>query len=294
MRPVAVILVVVAVVSAGLAAYLAKTWLDTQSRAKAPAAVVETIDVLVVARDLPAGTMLSDGDLRYDSWPISVAAGRFVTRKPGEDVKAALIGQVSRRTLTEGEPFTQSATFKQDGSGILAGILGPGMRAVSVAITNASAVSGFVVPGDRVDVVMAADFQKSDNNGPKGGPIVRFAAETVLENVKILAIDQQIAKGKDGAAIPGKTATIEVTPKQAEVLITAGMVGQLSLVLRAMAKGAVEPAAGMVVRLPYTSDTEASKAMQSLAGQKGKPSGGGGSGVLINRAGDISTKSFSQ
>lgn len=290
MRPVAVILVVVAVVSAGLTAYLAKTWLDSQSRSGAPTAAAETAEVLVVARDLPAGTTLADGDLRYDKWPVSVAAGRFVTKKPGEDAKAGLIGLVTRRALTEGEPFTQSATFKQDAAGILAGILGPGMRAVSVAITNASAVSGFVVPGDRVDVVMAADFQRADNQGAKGGPIVRFAAETVLEDVKVLAIDQQIAKGKDGAAIPGKTATIEVTPKQAEKLITAGMVGQLSLVLRSMAKGTEQPEAKA---LPFTADTEASQAMQSLAGRKAKPSGGGGgSGVVINRAGDISTKSF--
>lgn len=291
MRPVAVILVAVAVVSAGLTAYLAKTWLDAQSRATAPAAVVPTVEVLVVARDLAAGTMLTEGDLRYEGWPASVAGGRFVTRKqPGEDAKAAYVGLVARRALTEGEPFTQAATFKQDAAGILAGMLGPGMRAVSVAITNASAVSGFVVPGDRVDVVMAADFQRADNEGVKGGPIVRFAAETVLEDVKVLAIDQQIAKGKDGAAIPGKTATIEVTPKQAEKLIAAGMVGQLSLVLRAMAKGQAAPEAASP--LPFTPDTEASKAMQAVAGRKAKPSGGGGSSVVVNRAGTISTKGF--
>ncbi|MBC7908513.1 MAG: Flp pilus assembly protein CpaB [Rhodospirillaceae bacterium] len=294
MRPIAVVLVVVAMVFAGMTAFVAKRWLDVQSSRK-PAEVAATLDVLVVAHDVAAGAPLTDGDLRYDPWPASAAAERFVVRKPGDDPKAKFIGQVARRPLTEGEPFTPASSFKQDGAGVLAGVLKSGMRAVSVAITNASAVSGFVAPGDRVDVVMAADFQRADSQaGGKGGGIVRYAAETILADVKVLAIDQQMAKGKDGAAIVGKTATLEVTPKQAEVLTAAGMVGQLSLVLRGLASEQTEP--GQPARVPFTSDTEASKAMQALMGGAAKPKSaprsGGGSGVVINRAGDISNKSF--
>lgn len=293
MRPIAVVLVVVAFVFAVMTAFVAKRWLDVQSSRK-PVEVVATLDVLVVARDVAAGTPLADSDLRYEPWPASAATERFVIRKPGEEPKDKFIGQVARRPLVEGEPFAPAASFKQEGVGVLAGVLATGMRAVSVAITNASAVSGFVSPGDRVDVVMAADFQRADSDSVgKGGPIVRYAAETILEDVKVLAIDQQMAKGKDGGAIVGKTATLEVTSKQAEVLTAAGMVGQLSLVLRGVVSE--QPAPGQPPRVPFTSDTEASQAMKALMGGTGKPKGGprtGGSGVVINRAGDISSKSF--
>lgn len=294
MRPIAVVLVVVALVFAIMTAFVAKRWLDAQASRK-PVEVTATLDVLVVARDVAAGMPLADDDLRYDPWPASLIAERFVIRKPGEEPKAKFIGQVARRPLVQGEPFAPAASFKQEGVGVLAGVLATGMRAVSVAITNASAVSGFVVPGDRVDVVMAADFQRADSDSVgKGGPIVRYAAETILEDVKVLAIDQQMAKGKDGGAIMGKTATLEVTSKQAEVLTAAGMVGQLSLVLRGVGGEPAVP--GQPPRIPYTSDTEASKAMQALMGgaakSKSGPRTGGGSGVLINRAGDISNKSF--
>lgn len=294
MRPIAVILVVVAMVFAGLTAFVAKRWLDVQASRAPTAEVTAAVDVLVVARDVTAGAPLADDDLRYDQWPASMAADRFVIRKPGEDPKTQFIGQVARRPLSAGEPFSPAASFKQDGAGVLAGVLKSGMRAVSVAITNASAVSGFVAPGDRVDVVMAADFQRTDSESVgKGGPIVRYAAETILSDVMVLAIDQQMAKGKDGAAILGKTATLEVTPKQAEVLTAAGMVGQLSLVLRGLGP---EPSPAEPSKTPFTGDTEASKAMQALMGGAAKPKAasrsGGGSGVVINRAGDISNKSF--
>ncbi|MBC7950770.1 MAG: Flp pilus assembly protein CpaB [Rhodospirillaceae bacterium] len=297
MRPIAVVLVVVAMVFAGLTAFVAMRWLDVQSSRKSDAQVTATLDVLVVARDVAAGTPLADEDLRYDAWPTAAATDRFVIRKPGEEPKTQFIGQVARRPLSEGEPFAPASSFKQEGVGVLAGVLKAGMRAVSVAISNASAVSGFVAPGDRVDVVMAADFQRADSESVgNGGPIVRYAAETILEDVKVLAIDQQMSRGKDGAAIQGKTATLEVTSKQAEVLTAAGMVGQLSLVLRGVGVEAAVP--DQKPRVPFTSDTEASKAMQALMGggpakPKAAPrTGGGGSGVVINRAGDISNKSF--
>jgi pilus assembly protein CpaB len=293
MRPIAVILIVVAMLAAGGTAFLAKRWLDVQSsRHSAPeAAAVQ--DVLVVARDVALGATVSADDLRYDSWPASVPADRFIVRKPGEDPMATYVGQVARRALVEGEPLSPTATFKQGNAGLLAGVLLPGMRAVSVAITPASAVAGFVVPGDRVDVVMAADFQRaaSQQQEGKSGPFVRYAAETVLEDVKVLAIDQQMAKGKDGAAIQGKTATLEVTPKQAEVLTAAGLLGQLSLVLRGQGGDTASPQP-IPPQPAYTGDTEASRAMKALLGGGKAKSHSGGGGVTINRAGEISNKAF--
>lgn len=284
MRPFTIILVVVALVTAGMTALLAKRWTTTQSVTKA-VVVSDQTDVLVVARDVAAGSVLVDDDLRYDPWP-EKAASRFMTRKDGDDPKARAIGAVARRALAEGEPLSAGATFTGDGSGIMAGMLGAGMRAVSVAISNASAVSGFIVPGDRVDVVLAVDFQRAEHQGAgTKGPIVRYAAETVLTDVKVLAVDQQFSKGKDAPTIQGKTATLEVSSHQAEVLMTAGLMGQLSLVLRGVGPQAENPAE----QPAFTADTQASAAMRAVttAPAKAAVKGGGGGGIIVNRGGVI-------
>lgn len=289
MKPVVVIMAAVAVLAALATAFLAQRWVAGQAARPVAAQPAATAEVLVVARDVPAGATLSSDDLRYDTWPASVAQN-FIARK-GDDPKAQFLGMVPRRPLVEGEPFPTSAVTKLDG-GLLAVILEPGMRAVSVAITNASAVSGFINPGDRVDVVLAADFQRADQEVVgKGGPIVRYASETVLKDVKVLAIDQQVARGKDGAAIQGKTATLAVSPKQAEIIVAAGMLGQLSLALRPQADenatAAAEPPPPGTP--PFTADIEASDAMKTITHGGGKS---GDFGIRINRAGVVSTRSF--
>lgn len=287
MKPVVLILSVVAVLAAVATAFLAQRWVAGQQSARqgaTPPAVAA--EVLVVARDVAAGVPLGEDDMRYENWPAG-AAQRFVVRQPGEDSKARFVGMVARRALAEGEPLPQAAVTRPD-AGVLAGLLEPGMRAVSVAISNASAVSGFIVPGDRVDVVLAADFQRTDQESVgKGGPIVRFAAETVLRDVKVLAIDQQMGRAKDGAAIQGKTATIAVTSKQAEMMIAAGMMGQLSLVLRP--QGSADTA---VESAPFTADIEASRAMRALTDGTKPRAQGGDPGIRINRAGTVSIRSF--
>ncbi len=303
MRPITIVLVVAAL-AAGLTGILAKAWLDRQVVTSPTAEAVAVTEVLVTAREVDAGTVISSGDLRYESWPNSVVTPRLVVRRPGEDPMAQLIGQVSRRTLTEGEPFTAAATFRQDNSGILAGILTPGMVAISIAITNASAVSGFITPGDRVDVVLATDMQRAveaaDRQNSGGGPILRYAAETILSNVRVLAVDQQITRSRDGAAIQGKTATVEVTSKQGEILTTAGMIGTLQLVLRGLPDGkVVEPPPEGGEQAGFTADTETSKALQAMVDGKAKPakapsSGGGGATVKINRAGNITSEGFAR
>ncbi|MDA8233124.1 MAG: Flp pilus assembly protein CpaB [Magnetospirillum sp.] len=294
MRPIAVILVVVAALAAGLAAFLAKRWVDTASTAK-QGEPVATIDVLVAAHEIAPGTVLKDGDLRYDRWPQAVLSPRLAVKTPASDPKTNFIGTVARFAFADGEPMTQDGVFKQDSGGVVSAMLAPGMRAVSIAVNPVSGVSGLVAPGDHVDVLLAEDVNKADNAGSAGsaGPIVRYAAETVLEDVRVLAIDQQVARSRDGAAIQGKTATVEVTPKQAEILATANMLGQLSLVLRSAAHpegGASDVAA----KEPFTADTEASRALKSIRGKGLNSSSGarGGASVQINRAGAISSKSF--
>jgi pilus assembly protein CpaB len=289
MKPVVAIVAVVAVVAALITAFLAQQWVANQTARPVAAIRPPHQEVLVMARDVPAGTALTGDDLRSADWPMG-AATRFAIPAEG-NAKDKYVGMIPRRPLFEGEPLIESAIVRPE-AGLLAAILESGMRAASVAITNASAVSGFIAPGDHVDVILAADFQRADQDAVgKGGPIVRYAAETVLTDVVVLAIDQQISRGKEAATLQGKTATVAVSPKQAEVLATASMLGQLSLVLRPQETNTTEtqPAAAPGTK-PYTPDIEASQAMRALTG--GAPAGNGGSGIRINRAGVVSTRSF--
>jgi pilus assembly protein CpaB len=300
MRPIAVVLIVVAVIASGLAAFLAQHWMAASTvHEEGPAAV----EVLVAGHDIPAGAVLQAGDLRLDKWPQSAVNPRLVTRSGGQDPVPGFVGRVARFAMAEGEPVTQDSVFKQDASGVLAGMLGPGMRAVSVAISNPSAVSGFVTPGDRVDVVLAADVGREEGKRIESGPIAQYAAETILRDVRVLAIDQQIARGRDSAAILGKTATLEVTPKQAEILTAAGLMGQLSLVLRSIAQAPANPvdkdSAGKdaLAKDPFTADTEVSKALEAVhAGAFNAapetPNAKRGPTVRVNRGGAISTTGF--
>ncbi|WP_161539683.1 Flp pilus assembly protein CpaB [Paramagnetospirillum kuznetsovii] len=294
-----VIVLAVAAFAALLTGFLAKMWLDRQAQVR-PAAEAAVTEVLVTAHDIAPGTVMSASDLRYEPWPNAVVTPRLMVRRPGEDLKAQVVGQVARRALAEGEPFSMAATFRAESAGVLAGILGPGMRAVSIAITNPTAVSGFVTPGDKVDVLLATDVSKTvDSTERKSGGalIMRYAAETVLSDVKVLAIDQQIVRTRDGAAIQGKTATLEVTPKQAELVTTAGMIGNLQLVLRGLPGSTPAAPAEETDQIGFTSDTETSKALQVLGDfrqKPAKPSGGGTAApsVLINRAGQVTSEGF--
>lgn len=289
MRPVRVVVLAVAVLAAVLTAVLVRSWLVRQEARHAEAApAVALVEVVVAARDLPAGSILQADDLRLAPWPAS-AAGRLVVRGTGDDPRPGMAGQTVRRELAEGEPLTAQA-LRPNATGMLAAMLAAGNRAVSIPISNTSAAAGFVTPGDRVDVVLAADLMRTEGNAVQNGPMVRYAAETVLTDVRVLAIDQATARAKDGAAVEGKTATLEVTPKQAELLAAASLLGSLSLALRS-ADAAPPPVAAAT---PFTADVEASRALDALHNSRPKPAPArsGGAQVTVNRAGQISAQTF--
>ncbi|HMA48918.1 MAG TPA: Flp pilus assembly protein CpaB [Magnetospirillaceae bacterium] len=289
MRPV-VIVALVALLAAGLTALLAKSWLDKTSAI--PQAEAPSVEVLVVARDVNAGVALQTDDLRYERWPAALGSAHLVQRNGTEDGRAAYVGQIARRFLAAGEPFTAEATAQRDNIGLLASLLPAGMRAVSVPISNPSAVSGFITPGDLVDVVVAADLARTleGNHPAPTDKLLRYAAETVLRDIRVLAIDQQIVRNADGSAVQGKTATLAVTSKQAETLTVAGLLGSLQLVLRGKAADPVAPQRG------FSGDVESSLALHSLIG--GRPAAGGArtgrAQVEINRAGALSTEEFAR
>jgi len=292
MRP-AVIVMVIAAFAALITAMMAKSWADRQASKPAETSAQVMTEILVVAREVPQGSVIGSDDLRYEKWPDQAITPRLIVRQPDSDPKAQYLGQVARRLLVEGEPLSAASLFRTDASGVMAGLLSPGLRAVSISITNSSAVSGFITPGDKVDIVLAADFQSAMEQDKKGTPgtIQRYAAETILTDVKVLAIDQQITRGHDGAAVPGKTATVEVTPKQAEILTAVGLLGNLQLVLRGLPSDSVATDQSAVPSSGYTSDTEASKALKTITGSKGTHAhSASGATIQINRAGQISSE----
>jgi pilus assembly protein CpaB len=215
--------------------------------------------------------------------------------------------------------LTQGNVFKPGKSGVLAGILDPGKRAMSINVTPASSVSGLAFPGDKVDVLLSSDMKKAsdDRSGAMVTPekgVVKFIAETVLQDVRLLAVDNALvrgqpdAKGKDTASQPGKTVTLEVTSEQAEKLLAASMMGTLSIVLRSLA---IEPDALPEPRPggEFTTDLEASAALRSLVDsapasapppvvedtpkpRRSENSGGGGAEVIVNRGGSSSSQRF--
>ena len=242
MRPIAVVLLVVAVIASGLAAFLAKHWMASSSSRRA--AETETVGVLGAGRDIAAGTVLGAGDLRLDKWPRSTVSPRLVTATGARTPIPGYVGKITRFALTEGEPVTADGVFKQDTAGVLAGMLEPGMRAVSVPITNSSAVSGFVTPGDRVDVVLTRDMSTTPSmDGAHGG---KLASDVVIQNVRVLGMDLNADATSVHPAV-AHTATLEVTVQDAERLAVAAQAGTLSLALRRAGSSEIEAIRPMAV-----------------------------------------------
>ncbi len=233
------ILLVVALLIAGGTAMLARSMMTGAPAATGPdgRAVVttETTEVLVAARDLPSGTLLKDGDLKWRVWPAEGAAEGFVVK--GKTEMSEYTGGIVRQGLRTGEPILSGRVTKAHDQSFMAAVLAPGMRAVSVSITPVGGVAGFVFPGDHVDVIITHQVNRKTDTEPNGHKV----SETMLTNVRVLALDQ---KSNDQVTEPkvAQTATLEVTPKQAETLALVTEIGTLSLALRSIANSAEPPA----------------------------------------------------
>jgi pilus assembly protein CpaB len=195
-----------------------------------------TASVLVAARDLPAGTLVVDEDLVWQSWPDDRLSDAYLRK--GRDDPHMLAGSVVRSHISPGEPVGESRMIKPGERGFLAAVLAPGMRATSVPLNTTSDVAGLILPGDRVDLILSHQIPDiRDPNAP-----ARTASETVVSNLRVVAIDQ-IVNDQDKKPLSGKTATFEVTPKQAEIIEVAKLIGNLSLVLRSAGELPIDPKA---------------------------------------------------
>ncbi len=194
--------------------------------------------VLVAAKDLPAGHLITVSDLRWQSWPDKAVPQQYVMKQqPGTtDIPPAYVGTVVRRGIVASGPITPDNLIKLGDRGFLAAVLKPGHRAIAMRVDESTSVAGLVYPGDRVDVILTHELQmKGASDG--GDPKVRVS-ETILSNVRVIAIDQSIEdlkSQKGGIARTPRTATLEVTPAQAEIIAVATRMGTLTLTLQSLA-----------------------------------------------------------
>ena len=235
MNPRTILLAVTALIMAGLTAFLVQGWIERQRAellAQRPPPQLSTNQVLVAKQDLPAGTFVKVEHLQWRGWPADGIDATFVLK--GKGSMKTFAGAVVRKGIVAGEPITAKRVVKPGERGFLAAVMAPGMRGISVKVTASSGISGLVFPGDRVDLILAHKFEGSGSDSGSKKRNLRSASETVLTNVRVLAVGQTINDQK-GKPIVAKTATLEVTPKQVEIVAVAVQLGKLSLSLRALA-----------------------------------------------------------
>ena len=236
-----VILLIAALLIAGITAFMARS-MFAGSAAPKVAAMVKPEDkgpqVLVATRALPVGTIITADSIRYQPWPEElIESAYFIKKAPDATSSEDLIGTVVRNAVTAGQPITQGSLVKPGDRGFLAAALSPGMRAITVPVSALTGVAGFVFPGDRVDLMLTQVVA-----GDTGPPLK--VSETIMRNLRVLATDQRSKSATDAAGNTVvqkfKLVTFEVTPSIAEKITVAQSIGTLSLSLRSIADNAAE------------------------------------------------------
>jgi pilus assembly protein CpaB len=224
-----IVVLTIALSAGGVAAYLASG--SDKPAAVEPVAQLQTVDVLVAKSDIGLGQTVKPEDMQWQSWPAATASSTFVRRNERPDATTQIAGSIARSPIITGEPIREVKLVKANGSGFMAAILPAGMRAISTEISPETGAGGFILPNDRVDVILS----KREKNPDKTGAPDIINSEVILSNVRVLAIDQA-PKEKDGQnAVVGKTVTLELKSEQAETLARARQSGPLSLALRSIA-----------------------------------------------------------
>jgi pilus assembly protein CpaB len=223
------IVLAVAVAAGGVAALLAnKSERPVESVIVQSPAQMELVEILVAQNEVPIGRVITQQDLRWQAWPVSAAGPDFIRNAGASTSLSDVVGSITRTPFSSGEPIRESKLIKAGGSGYLAAILPSGMRAASFEISQESSVAGFILPNDRVDVLLT---RAEKTNGEE-----IYRSETILSNIRVLAIDQTLEEKKNQRTVIGKIATVEVSPVQTETLAVARRLGSLSLVLRSLAE----------------------------------------------------------
>ncbi len=229
MKRAQVIGISVAGVAALMAFVMVKSMLGKPKEVIKTEVQVNSTEVLVARADIGLGQITNEGLFRWQTWPTEAAQG-FITKKSGAQVTAQLSGAIARAPILAGEPITPNKLVKAGQGGVLAAILPAGMRAISTKIKEETAVGRLILPNDHVDVILIRRM-RSKSGGEE------HVSDTLFRNVRVLALGQQIEtkEGKKAAEGAANTATLELTPRQSEMLALANSVGEITLSLRSIA-----------------------------------------------------------
>jgi len=229
MKAARLVILSIALAAGGVAAFLAGRP-EPQPQTKVEPQKVATVDVLVAKTDIDLGKTITAADMAWQPWPADVAAGSFIRRSEHARALDTLAGSIARAPFVAGEPIREAKLVKAKGSGYMAAILPSGMRAVSIGVSPETAASGFILPNDRVDVILT----KRDREAEKATGTEVHTSDTILTDIRVLAIDQQVEEKNGQKVVVGKTATLELTPGQVETIELARQTGALTLALRSI------------------------------------------------------------
>ena len=277
MSPLRLIILAVAGLAAVAAAFLVR---GMASQPSEPVTVAETktiiqevevsqTKVLVAAGDLPVGTLLSPSDFRWADWPEATVNPSYFTEGMAPDAMETLAGSVVRTSLFLDEPILPQKIVQKGETGFMAALLSPGKRAVSVEISPESASAGFILPDDRVDVILTYEIEVLQGQEMVEQTIV----VTAMENVRVLAIDQIFGEIDGVPALTGSTATLELTPEEAELMSLSARRSTISLTLRSHAD-AGENNGETIARLDLISDDQGGQGNQVMIFRNGNMSSG--------------------
>lgn len=225
------LLLATAMVLSLVTALVVRAWVEhVRTEAAAPvaqmAAPAPPKMILVAAKPLPAGHFIRTEDLTWQSWPDNDVSKSYMVK--GAVNLTTIVGSVAKSGIAQGEPITDLRIVKKGDRGFLAAIVTPGYRAITVLLQSGAGLSGLAMPGDRIDLILTMDVPSADKSTQP-----RRMSETVLQDIRVLAIDQKINDQAHDAPL-ARTATIEVTPKQAEVVALLPEMGKLAMTLRSV------------------------------------------------------------
>ena len=230
----------VAVAAGGIAAYLAAGSKPPPPPPAPAAPPLATVEVLVAKSDLNRGQVLADQDIGWQTWPAAAANANFIKKSDRPNAVKDFSGAIVRVSMVAGDPIRGPNVVMAKGSGFMAAVLPKGMRAVAVDISPESGAGGFILPDDRVDVVLT----RRDKSAEKATGVEKYVSDTILRNVRVLAVDQAVEEKGDSKVAIGKTATLELTESQAETLALSHQLGTISLTLRSLLDSGPSPEDG--------------------------------------------------
>jgi pilus assembly protein CpaB len=200
----------------------------------------DTAEILIATADLPMWQILKQDDFRWQSWPAHNVPQGAITRSQRPNAETELRGMMTRSHFSGGEPLRVERLMESSAeAGFMSAILPPGKRALAITIDTrgATTAGGFIHPNDRVDIIRIYREQEGSEERPSNA----FHSETLLKNVRILAIGQSVETSAENLSLHADTATVEVTPEEAEALTLAQRTGQLTLALRSFADAKEDP-----------------------------------------------------